>query len=55
MLLHGLQVHKASGPDHVPAWLLKDVFAEVAPAMTLVYYASLNQSAINNDSPRWLQ
>ena len=48
-LLRELKVHKASGPDQVPARLLKEISVEVAPAMTLVFQASLHQSAIPLD------
>jgi len=48
-LLSGLKVHKASGPDQVPARLLKEVAGVVAPAMTLVFQASLHQGAVPSD------
>ena len=38
-----LQSHKACGPDGIPPLLLKETANNVAPALTLIYRASLQQ------------
>ena len=48
-LLQDLNPHKASGPDCIPSKLLKKTAAEIAPALTLVYQASLRQEEVPND------
>ena len=35
--------HKAAGPDEIPLMLLKEAADEIAPAITLLFQASLNQ------------
>jgi len=45
-LLNGLNPHKATGPDQVPALILKETANEVAPAMTMLFQASLMQGQI---------
>ncbi|XP_072030539.1 uncharacterized protein [Amphiura filiformis] len=45
-LLRNLKPHKASGPDGVPAKLLKEVAEEIAPAVTLLFQASLDQGTV---------
>ena len=45
-LLRNLKPHKATGPDGVPARLLKEIAEEVAPAVTLLFQASLDQGRI---------
>ena len=47
-LLKNLNPHKATGPDGVPAKLLKVVAEEIAPAITLLYQAS--EAKRKNDS-----
>ena len=42
-LLHGLNPHKAEGPNHIPTRFLKELATELAPAMTLVFQAILQQ------------
>ena len=42
-LLKNLKLHKAAGPDDVPLMLLKEAADEIAPAITLLFQASLNQ------------
>ena len=49
-LLRSLKPHKATGPDGVPARLLKEIADEVAPAVTLLFQASLDQGRI---PPSW--
>ena len=45
-LLKNLNPHKATVPDGIPARLLKETAAEIAPAITLLYQASLNQGTV---------
>ena len=45
-LLLNLKVHKAAGPDNFPSYFLKEVANEIAPALTLIFQASLNQGAL---------
>ena len=44
-----LVVHKAAGPDNIPTRYLKDFAEEIAPALTLVYEASLQQGEVPAD------
>ena len=41
-LLSGLKLQKASGPDMIPTYLLKLLVHQLAPALTLLYQASLS-------------
>ena len=43
-LLQNLQANKASGPDQIPARLLKEFSEELAPSLTLLFQASIHQS-----------
>ena len=45
-LLSNLKIHKASGPDGIPASLLKNLTTTLAPPLTMIFKASLLQSAI---------
>ena len=45
-LLGVLKVHSAAGPDEIPARLLKKYASEFAPALTLIFQASLDQSVL---------
>jgi len=47
-LLRNLKSHKATGPDGngIPARLLKEAAAEIAPAVTHLFQASLNQGKV---------
>ena len=45
-LLEAVKPHKATGPDAIPARLLKDYAAEIAPVLTLIYQASLDQGTV---------
>ena len=38
-------MHSAAGPNEIPARLLKEYASELAPALTLIFQASLDQSA----------
>ena len=42
-LLKNLKPHKAAGPDDIPLMLLREAADEIAPAITLLFQASLNQ------------
>jgi len=48
-LLRGLDPHKAQGPDNIPTRLLKDFAFELAPAVTLLFQASLKQGTVPQD------
>jgi hypothetical protein len=48
-LLLGLDPHKAQGPDNIPTRLLREFAAEIAPAITLVFQASLHQGVVPDD------
>ena len=48
-LLKTLKLYKASGPDEIPAYLLKETSKEIAPALTFIFQASLQQSSIPSD------
>nr|XP_054757211.1 cylicin-1-like [Lytechinus pictus] len=48
-LLHDLNPHKASGPDMIPARLLKELALELTPIFVHFYQASLNQGTIPED------
>ena len=45
-LLQHLNPHKATGPDEVSARLLKETAQQVAPALTLLFQASLDQGTV---------
>ncbi|XP_072051490.1 uncharacterized protein [Amphiura filiformis] len=45
-LLKNLNPYKASGPDGVPARHLKETAEEIAPAISLLYQASLDQGSV---------
>ena len=45
-LLEAVKPHKATGPDAIPARLLKDYAAEIAPVLTLIYQSSLDQGTV---------
>ena len=48
-LLQGLKPHKASGPDNIPTRFLKEAASELAPALGLVFTASLTQGRVPDD------
>ena len=48
-LLGTVKPHKVTGPDSIPVRLLKDYAAEIAPVLTLIYQASLNQGTVPVD------
>ena len=45
-LLCGIKPHTASGPDELPAYLLKLGASELAPIFTLLFQATINQGRI---------
>ena len=47
-----LKVHKAAGPDEIPAQLLKETSDLLAPSLTLIYQASLHQCSLPADWKR---
>ena len=48
-LLSDIKPYKSSGPDGIPAFLLKEVALQLAPPLTLVFQASLNQQKLPSD------
>ena len=48
-LLSNLKIHKATGPDEIPARLLKELSAELTPVFTLFFQTSLNQGKVPDD------
>ena len=45
-LLRNLKPFKATGPDGIPARLLRETAEEIAPAVTLLFQASLDQGTV---------
>jgi len=45
-LLDNLDSYEATGPDNVPAHLLKLFSSELAPVLTMIFQTSLHQSHI---------
>ena len=48
-LLSDIKPYKSSGPDGIPAFLLKEVALPLARPLTLVFQASLNQQKLSSD------
>ena len=48
-LLNQLNPNKASGPDNISVRLLKETSSEIAPALALIFQASLCQQSIPDD------
>ena len=48
-LLSSLDPQKATGPDKIPTRFLKLFSMELAPCLTLLYQASLNQGIVPAD------
>ena len=48
-LLTNLKTNKASGPDEIPARLLKELNNELSPIFTILFQASLNQGKVPQD------
>ena len=51
-LLNELDISKATGPDNIPAHILKLCAIEVAPILTFIFQASIHQSSV---PPDWKQ
>ena len=45
-LLSNIDPSKAHGPDNLPARFLKEVSCEIAPTLTLIFQASLDQGTL---------
>ena len=45
-LLRGIKAHKATGPNAIPARLLKEAADQLAPILTSIYRASLQQATV---------
>ena len=45
-LLSGLNHHKVTGPDNIPAYFLKELSNELAPILTLIFHSSLHQGLL---------
>ena len=48
-LLLDLKIHKATGPDEVPAFILKSAASQFAPILTRLYQYSLNTVEVPTD------
>lgn len=48
-LLKNLDPNKAPGPDEIPAYLLKECAGSIAPVLTSLYQASLDQGSVPSD------
>ena len=48
-LLSNIQRFKVSGPDNIPAFLLKEITFQIAPPLAVVFQASLNQCSLPVD------
>ena len=48
-LLQGLNPHKATGPDTISSRFLKEMAHPLAPALTVIFQASLDQGKIPDD------
>ena len=48
-LLHNLDPHKAPNPNGIPARFLKETCNNIAPALVLMYKASLKQGKLPRD------
>ena len=48
-LLQNLKEHKATGPDDIPAYILKAAAHELAPILTHLYQSSLDRGEVPTD------
>ena len=48
-LLEDLDIHKASGPDNTPSRLLKETASLMAPLLTLIFQASIQQGTVPDE------
>ena len=46
--LRNIKTNKASEPDNIPAWVLKDLAALLAPALTAIFNCSLGKGKLPN-------
>jgi hypothetical protein len=51
-LLQKLKVNKASGPDNLPAYILRETATEIAPVLTAIFNQSLKTGTLPQD---WLK
>ena len=51
-MLRHIKAHKATGPDEIPARLLKEAADQLAPMLTTIFQASYNQDTVPT---AWLQ
>ena len=51
-MLRHIKAHKATGPDEIPARLLKEAADQLAPMLTTIFQASYNQGTVPT---AWLQ
>ena len=49
MLLRDLKIHKATGPDEVPAFILKSAASQLSPILTRLYQHSLHNGEVPTD------
>ena len=47
--LQGLKPHKATGPDEISSWFLKEMESPITSALTLILQASLEQEQTPDD------
>ena len=48
-LLHKLNPSQASGPDFIPAKILKELAVEIAPFLTTIFQESFNTGTVPRD------
>ena len=48
-LLQNIKPHKAAGPDNIPARILREAANNLAPAMTILFQASIDQGTLPDD------
>ena len=48
-LLQNIKPHKAAGPDNIPARILREATNNLAPAMTILFQASIDQGTLPDD------
>lgn len=48
-LLRGLRPFKATGPDEIPAYILKEAAEHISPYLTIIHQKSLDTGAIPDD------
>ena len=48
-LLLNLKISKATGPDKIPGYLLKELAYQISPVLTLIYCAFISQGTVPSD------